>query len=286
MKFWVVAKEGLLGKEVCGYFEERGIAFIGSAHSEADILDPKSIKSFFETHTPTHIVNCAAYVNVDEAEKKGKEDAFKLNVMGPKNLRELSEKQGARLIHIGTDYVFDGKKRDEYVENDSTGPINEYGRTKLEGEIEVLKYEKAVCIRTASLYGLGKPGIISHMIDSLKEKEIVQHIMDQISSPTYTKDLAEAIFAVRDQKGVFHFANKGGVSRYGLLVHIWHLAKELGIDIRCKEVNSVTQKDCKRAAIRPERSVLSSKKIEVFLEKPVRTWEEALREYMSCYVNK
>ncbi len=280
MKFWVVGKEGLLGSEMCQFFRERKILFVGSLHSEADILDEKALARFYGEHKPTHIVNCAAYVNVDEAEGKGKELAYALNVVGPKNLTSLAKKEGVRLLHIGTDYVFDGEKKSDYVETDETNPINEYGRTKLLGEIEVVKYEKGLCLRTASIYGKGKAGIVSGMLDQIKSKEVVQHISDQISTPTYTKDIAEALFQVKDERGIFHFTNEGSVSRYGLLLHIWHLAKELKIEIKCKEARAVLQKECHRPAKRPVRSVLSNKKIEKFLEKPIRKWEEALREYV------
>ncbi len=281
MKFWVVAKDGLLGQELCKYFKEIGIPFVGSSHLDADILNVEALEQFYKKHKPTHIVNCAAYVNVDEAEGVGKQLAYALNVTGPKNLTSIAREHGARLIHIGTDYVFNGNKGAEYVETDTTNPINEYGRTKLQGEIEVLKYEKGLCIRTASIYGSGKPGIVSGILDMLKTKEEAKHISDQISSPTYTKDICEALFAIKDESGVFHFTNSGFVSRYGLVLHIWQLAKELGIETKCKKVIAVLQKEAKRAAIRPLRSVLSNKKIGPFLDKPIRTWEEALREYIT-----
>lgn len=280
MKFWVVGKDGLLGREMCDYFAKNGIFFVGSSHGEADILDEKALLTFYQRHKPTHIVNCAAYVNVDEAEGKGKKQAYLINVEGPKNLTKLAEKEGIRMLHIGTDYVFDGEKKSDYTETDETNPINEYGRTKLLGEKEVIGYEKGLCLRTASIYGEKKRGIISGMVDLIKSKELVQHISDQISTPTYTKDIAEALFQIRDESGIFHFTNEGSVSRYELLVYVWHLAKELGIDVECREVKAVLQKDCNRPARRPIRSVLSNRKIAKFLQKPIRKWEEALREYM------
>jgi dTDP-4-dehydrorhamnose reductase len=280
MKFWVVGKDGLLGSEMCQFFKKQEIFFVASSHSEANILDVEALARFYEGHKPSHIVNCAAYVNVDEAEGKGKELAYALNVDGPKNLTALAKKHGLRMLHIGTDYVFDGEKKSDYVETDETNPINEYGRTKLLGEVEVVKYEKGLCLRTASIYGKGKAGIVSGILDQIKSKEVVQHISDQISTPTYTKDIAEALFQIKDESGIFHFTNEGSVSRYGLLLHIWHLAKELGIEVKCKEVRAVLQNECHRPAKRPLRSVLSNKKIEKFLEKPIRNWEEALREYV------
>jgi dTDP-4-dehydrorhamnose reductase len=287
MFFWVIAKDGLLGSEVCRFFQNNQIPFVATSHQEADILDEKALENFYQSQPikPTHIVNCSAYVLVDEAENSGRKLAFALNVTGPKNLTALAKKHDMRLIHIGTDYVFDGEKLEDYTESDPTSPINEYGKTKLLGEEEVVSYDKGLCIRTASLYGPTKPGIVSGIIDLLKTKESVGHIIDQVSSPTYTKDLAEAIFAIKDQKGVFHFTNSGYTSRYELVVYVIKLAKELGIEIKCKEVKPVLQKNSKRAAIRPKRSVLSCEKITPFLKQPIRTWESALTEYMSTYAN-
>ncbi len=281
MKFWVVGKDGLLGKEMVSYFSENKIPFVPSSHYEADILDSTALEEFIQKNKPSHIVNCAAYVDVDKAESTGKELAYQLNVEGPKNLTRLAKKHGIRLIHVGTDYVFDGNKGGDYVETDSTHPINIYGETKLLGEQEVVRYEKGLCIRTASLYGSGKEGIVSGLLDILKTNKECKHISDQISSPTFTKDLAEAIYQVRDESGIFHFTNKGDISRYGLLLHMFHLAKELNIEINCEKVIAVTQKEAKRPATRPLRSVLCIKKIEPFLKMPIRTWESALREYIT-----
>ena len=281
MKFWVIAKDGLLGKEMCSYFAEKKISFVASSHVEADILDFESLEKFFQKDKFTHIVNCSAYTDVDRAESSEKALAYLLNVEGPKNLTRLSKKYNIHLIHIGTDYVFDGKKGGGYAETDHVNPINIYGETKLLGEEEVIKYEKGVCIRTASLYGEGKPGIVSGILEALKNNEECKHISDQISTPTYTKDLAEAIFALKDESGIFHFTNKGDVSRYGLLLHLFHLAKELNITIKCKKVIAITQNEANRPASRPLRSVLSTKKVEPFLKTPIRTWESALREYVT-----
>ncbi len=287
MLFWVIGRDGLLGREVCDFFKANQIPYVATSHQEADILNEGALEHFYQLQDPkpTHIVNCAAYVLVDEAENSGRKLAFSLNVTGPKNLTTLCRRHDLRLIHIGTDYVFDGEKLGDYEESDPTCPINEYGKTKLLGEEEVISYEKGLCIRTASLYGCRKPGIVSGILDLLKTKESVGHIIDQVSSPTYTKDLAEAIFALKDQSGVFHFTNSGETSRYELVHYIMQLAGEFGIKITCKEVKPILQKNSKRAAIRPKRSVLCCKKITPFMKQPIRTWESALREYMSIYVN-
>ena len=261
MKFWVVGSQGLLGQEMCAHLGEKGV---GSSRTEADILNPEALARFYEVHRPTHIVNCVAYTDVDKAEKDPL--AYALNVTGVQNLVDLAAMHRVHLIHISTDYVFDGKKRMPYEESDVTHPINAYGHTKRMGEEIVLQYEKGLSVRTASLYGVYKKGLISGMIEALQTRDEVQHVTDQISSPTWTKDLASGIYQLRDATGVAHFVNRGEVSRYGLLVHLAHLIKSKA------RIKAVTQKEIQRPAARPVYSVLA-------MRHEVRTWEEALEEY-------
>jgi|JI9StandDraft_1071089.scaffolds.fasta_scaffold05004_5 dTDP-4-dehydrorhamnose reductase len=283
MKFWVVSDEGLVGREMCDFLQREAISFVGSNRYEVDILDEKGILAFFDKHKPTHIVNCAAVAIVDNCEVKDRERAFTVNAIGPQNLARLARIKGARLIHIGTDYVFDGREKRPYEEGDPVNPINEYGFSKLEGEKLLFKeYPEAVEVRTSSLYGLGKKGLIWYILQALQSEEIVQGITDQTSSPTNTKDLVEALFAVRDQSGIFHFANKGEASRFGLIEELFRLAKASEIELRCKKVVPIRQEESKRSAPRPVYSVLSSKKIAPYLRKEIRTWQEALADYFEA----
>jgi dTDP-4-dehydrorhamnose reductase len=281
MKFWVVASSGLVGMEMCNTLLRKKIDFVGSTHAEADVLNKEALERYFKLHRPTHIVNCSAYVDVDGAEGKGGRLCHDINVQGIVHLAELAGKYLARLIHIGTDYVFDGESNLDYVETDPTNPINVYGKTKLEGETRCLEiYPKAVCVRTASLYGPGKEGLITGMIRSLESNEIAKHISDQTSTPTYTHDLAEALFDIRDQSGIFHFVNKGHASRVELLEEVKRLLVRKGVSMKCQRIVGVLQSDAHRLAIRPKRSVLSTKKIEPYLSRPIRTWQEALADYL------
>ncbi len=284
MIFWIVGCEGLVGKEMCRFLEEEAISFVGSSREEANILDTDSLRKFFEKHRPTHIVNAAALAIVDKCEEKERERAFLVNVEGVGNLARVAREKAVRLIHIGTDYVFDGTKKRPYEEDDEVNPVNEYGQCKLEGEkLLFQEYPEAVEVRTSSLYGLGKKGLIWYIVNALKTEETVYAISDQTSSPTYTKDLAEAIFAVRDQAGIFHFANKGEVSRYGLTEEVKRLLLLEGETLHCKKIVPKTQLEMGRSAKRPPYSVLSCKKIEPYLTKPLRTWQTALRDYFETF---
>lgn len=280
MKVWVVASSGLVGQDVVKELEKRQIRYVGTTHKEVDIVDESKMQNYYLAEAPTHIINCAADVDVDGAEGPCKERSYQVNVQGVIHLAHLAKKYKARLVHISTDYVFDGEKGTDYVENDPVHPINEYGKAKLEGEENLLRiYPHAVSIRTASLYGLGKEGLITGIVKVLQEKEEVRHISDQVSSPTYTKDLAGAIVDVLDLSGVYHYTNKGAISRVGLVQEVKRLCDAISIPLACRKIVGVTRKESQRPAMRPKRSVLNCDKIVPYLTRPIRSWQEALQEY-------
>lgn len=285
MKFWVVAKNGLVGMEMCQCLERRKESFVASSHKEADVLSKEALEAFYQAHRPTHIINCSANVNVDKAENEEKKLAYDVNVTGTLHLAELAKRHKIRLIHISTDYVFDGESDREYLETDPVHPINAYGKTKCEGEMRMLLlYPEAVSVRTASLYGLPKEGLVSGIIHALKTQEIVKHISDQVSSPTNTYDLAEALYDVRNESGIFHFVNKGHTSRLGLVEEIKRILEERGVSLKCRKLVGVTRAESQRPAVRPRRVVLSTKKIEPLLSHPIRSWQEAVGGYIECYL--
>ncbi len=278
---WVVGCAGLVGKEMVKFVQEKGISCIGSTSEQVDVTDIESIRSFCKKHRPTHIINCSAHVHVDQAEKEERELAFAVNVTGVENLAEIAKEQGVHLIHIGTDYVFDGEKDSQYSETDEVNPINIYGLTKLQGEQRMLEiYPSAVCVRTASLYGKEKPGLVTYMIKALETQDEVLAIVDQVSTPTYVTCLVRAIWDIRNEKGIFHFVNKGHASRLDLARELMKHAETAGKKIKCTRLIGVKDRDSGRAAKRPHRSVLSTKKIEPYLSQPILSWQAALSQYL------
>lgn len=278
---WVVASQGLVGIDMIKFLEKKGIKHISSTRHEADVTKPEALAQFFDKHNPTHIINCSANVNVDLAEDQERQLAYDVNVTGTANLAQLAKEKGVKLVHISTDYVFDGEKETDYVETDPVNPINHYGVTKLEGEQKLLEiYPEAVSIRTASVYGSGKQGLVAGIIKMLETKEEAKGITDQTSTPTYSPHLVKALWDLRDQKGIFHFVNKGFASRFDLVKEIKDLADQHGIPIKCQRLLGLESIEFGRAAVRPRRSVLSTAKIEKILSWPIPTWKEALQEYL------
>jgi dTDP-4-dehydrorhamnose reductase len=281
VKIWVVGKEGLVGKEMSIFLKTHHIPYFGTGKKEGDICDPALLEEVYQRERPTHIFNCSAYVDVDKAETKEAGLAFDINVLGVVNLAHLAKKHKIHLVHISTDYVFDGEMERDYLENDPVSPINVYGKTKQEGEEKMLSiYPKACSIRTASLFGFAKPNLIFYIVKGLQEETRMEGFSDQISSPTYVKDLVHAMYDLRDQSGIFHFVNIGSVSRVGLIEEVKKQIEARGMQLKCKEIKSVTRYEKVRAALRPRRSALSTAKIEKYLTFPIRTWQEAVSAYL------
>lgn len=277
MLVWIVGKAGLLGKAM---MSGMNVSHIGSAREEVDVLKPSMIEAFYLKHRPTHIVNCTAIVQVDKAEGELFNEAERINVHGVENLALLAKRHHLKLIHISTDYVFDGKKREAYVEEDKTNPVNRYGQTKLIGEQKLLEIlPSVVIIRTASVFGPGKYGLIDSLVDLLEQKEQCSFVTDQISSPTYVDDIVAATTCLLDASGIYHFVNGGFCSRYDLLCFVKDLMVKYQVPFKCKKISKSTQKDFQRAAIRPARSVLSTKKIEPLLHFSIRSWQDAVEDF-------
>ena len=278
MKILITGANGLLGHELSSIL--KGHTLILLSHSQLDISDPESVNKQIDSSSPDIIINSAAYTQVDACETNY-DLAFKSNAIGPKNLAIKCKQLGIPLIHISTDYVFEGneKKNSPLVEDDKLGPKTVYGKTKLEGEKMVQENcQKYFILRTAWLYGEGKNFVKTMMSLSKKNKEL-KVVNDQIGSPTYAKDLAKAIKEIIEKKsdkyGIYHVTNKGEVSWYEFAKKIFEIKN---IEIK---VNPCTSEEFPRPAPRPHYSVLSNQKWIDAGFTPMRDYEEALNEYLN-----
>ena len=277
MKILITGANGLLGHELSSILKGHTILL---SHSQLDISDPESVNKQIDSSSPDIIINSAAYTQVDACETNY-DLAFKSNAIGPKNLAIKCKQLGIPLIHISTDYVFEGneKKNSPLVEDDKLGPKTVYGKTKLEGEKMVQENcQKYFILRTAWLYGEGKNFVKTMLSLSKKNKEL-KVVNDQIGSPTYAKDLAKAIKEIIEKKsdkyGIYHVTNKGEVSWYEFAKKIFEIKN---IEIK---VNPCTSEEFPRPAPRPHYSVLSNQKWIDAGFTPMRDYEEALNEYLN-----
>lgn len=267
--FLITGSNGQLGTELSKLLPEAILTDV----NDLDITDEEAVKNYVKKNNINTIINCAAYTAVDKAEDD-EQVATKINVDGPRNLA-LS---GASVVHISTDYVFDGSAHKPYQPEDKANPVSVYGRTKLAGETEVLKYaQKAVIIRTAWLYSSYGNNFVKTMLRLGKEKESLNVVADQIGSPTYAADLAAAIVKILPQmslenKGIYHFTNEGVCSWYDFAHKIMELA---GLD--CK-VNPIPSSAYPTKANRPFYSVLDKNKIKNTFNIEIEHWEDSLKK--------
>lgn len=282
MKILITGSKGMLANAVIDKFKENHELILTDVE-DLDITNQNAVLNFVETNKPDCIINCAAYTAVDKAEEQ--EDlANKINSDGPKNLAIAANKNNIVLAHVSTDYVFSGDKKIEesYKEDEATYPVTAYGRTKLNGEIEVKKNcSQHYIFRTAWLYGEGN-NFVRTMIKLGKEREEVGVVYDQHGSPTYAEDLASIIYQALDRKipyGIYHATNQGFTTWYEFTKKIYELA-----NINCK-VNPVTSAEFVRPAKRPANSKLSKEKLlNAGVEVP--TYEDALKRYIKKELNK
>ena len=277
MNILVTGCNGQLGNEIQLLEKENPQhCFFNTDVEELDITDQLAVEQFVAQNKIEGIINCAAYTAVDKAESN-KELCTSLNTVAPAYLAAAIDKRNGWMIHINTDYVFDGTKHTPYVEDDTPCPNSVYGSTKLAGELGVRKFcKKAMIIRTAWLYSTFGNNFVKTMIRLGKEKEQLGVIFDQIGTPTYARDLAVVIMTAINKgikPDVYHFSNEGVISWYDFTKAIHRIA---GIDT-C-HVKPLHTTEYPTPASRPAYSVLDKTKPKNAYGIEIPYWEESLAE--------
>jgi dTDP-4-dehydrorhamnose reductase len=281
VKVLIAGSKGQLGIELTKQLRKNDIEYVGYDLPELDISNLEQVNQVIESEKPTIVINCAAYTNVDGCETDT-EGAYSVNAKGPENLAINCEKCGAKLVHISTDYVFDGKGLIEngearpYQETDETNPQTVYGETKRAGEILVQKNcTKYFIFRTAWLYGEGK-NFVRTMLALAQKHSKLTVVNDQVGSPTSTVDLTKVILElmVTENFGLYHATCHGKCSWYDFSKEIFKLR---GINV---EVEPVTSEAFVRPAKRPAYSVLENRKLQEIGLDSFRDWKESLKEYL------
>ncbi|CAA6819793.1 MAG: dTDP-4-dehydrorhamnose reductase (EC [uncultured Sulfurovum sp.] len=249
-----------------------------------DITDREALESFCKDKSIHIIINCAAYTAVDQAESDV-ETANEVNHLAVKTMAQIAKKESIRLIHISTDYVFDGENYRPYLENDVVNPQGVYGETKLEGENAILKEnpEGAVIIRTSWVYSSFGNNFVKTMLRLAKERDELGIIFDQVGTPTYAKHLAETILHIvhnntkaQESVEIYHYSNEGVCSWYDFAKAIFELS-----DITCK-VNAIKTAQYPTPAKRPHYSVLDKEKIKSHYQTlEIPYWKDGLKECLS-----
>jgi len=283
MKVLVVGSHGMLGRDLVSRLSSLsdpvnpGNEVIAADREHVDITHGENISKFIVQANPDVIVNCAAFSNVDACETQISE-AFVVNAGGARNVALAGKQTGAKIIHISTDYVFDGMKNEPYLETDKPHPISVYGKSKLEGELAVQETGgNYVIIRTAWLFGPLRKNFVTTILALGRKNRSVSVVTDQHGSPTYTADLSDAIRTAisKDLRGIYHVTNSGTCSRYEWAQKIFELT---GNQV---SVIPIKTADYKRAARVPHNSSLDCTKYTTTTGQKMRPWQEALREYIS-----
>ena len=274
MKVLVTGAKGMLGQDLCPILEDYGFEAIETDYDSLDITNELMVRKVFEETTPDYVVHCAAYTNVDKAEEDI-ETASKINVLGTEYIARTCAKHDIPLLYISTDYVFNGRKETPYSITDIPSPINNYGLTKYQGE-EIIKKlcDKYYITRTSWLYGHHGKNFVETMI-SLKDKEILKVVDDQIGCPTWTVELAKAITGLlqTENYGTHHVCGSGSTSWYGFAKEVFDY---LGLAVNLQPCKT---EEFPRLAKRPHYSVMENNNI-------CRYWKDALHDYLDLRIEE
>ena len=278
MRVLVTGADGMLGFALADSVPA-GVELIGTDVGTLDITDAAAVAAAVEEHAPRAVLNAAAYTNVDGCESHEAE-ALAVNGLGAGNLAAACAAAGIPLLHVSTDYVFDGRipAPGEYGEDDAVGPLSAYGRTKLAGEQAIAAaLPEHWIVRTQWLYGLHGPNFVETMLRLAGERDRLAVVDDQVGSPTSTHSLAPLLWKVlleRPPFGIYHATNAGHCSWHGFAVEIF---RQAGVTIT---VDSMSSDQLDRPAPRPARSVLSNARLRAALGDSPGPWQDALKDYL------
>ncbi len=283
MRIALFGGSGQLGTELKGRSKALDFELFSPVRKEVDVTEPEQVRGVLANLQPDVVINAAAYTAVDKAEEE-RERAYAVNAEGPRNIAEGCRSIGARMLHISTDYVFDGALGRPLSEQDPVNPLSVYGASKLAGEgacLEILGEQCAV-LRTQALYGRGGANFVSTMLSLFKERDVIKVVNDQFVSPTWAGWLAEVVLdMIRiESKGVFHASCSGIVSWFDFACAIQAGAKSiLGLESNTV-IDPVAAEAYKRPATRPVFSAFDTKKLEGVLKRPAVSWQMGLDSFL------
>ena len=273
----ITGANGQLGYDFQRLFKKENIDFIATDVNDLDITDINKIREFVKDKNIDMIINCAAYNNVDKAEDEV-ELCTKLNTQAPYELSIVAREIGADFVTYSTDFVFDGAKNSPYTEEDIPNPLSVYGKTKLEGERKVLtSYDRSFVIRTSWVFGVANNNFNKQVMNWSKSKDILSIVDDQISSPTYSKDLAYYSWELIKTKkyGLYHLSNGGEASKYDQAKYVLDKINW------CGTLNPAKTSDFNLKAKRAPYTKLDSSKIEKIINKKIPNWKEGIDRFLA-----
>jgi len=275
---WVLGARGTLGSAVCNHVKRQGVALYASSR-EVDVANIDQLETFImgRPTVPTHVINCAGYKAIDQAERDPSE-AQLVNAVGPANLAKLGRKFGFRVIHVSTGTLLGGFKERVLGEGALACPINNYARSKLDGERALMSIlPNSTIVRSSWIFG-GAGCYICKMLKDLFSQPSLTVIDDHLSRPTAAPDLAHALWRLKDSPGIWHFANSGVTSWYGIAQELLSILKERGFAVTCSSILPISGTQVNLKVPRPSHAILDTSRVEAHLGEIPRPWQIALSE--------
>jgi len=287
MKILLTGAGGQLASDLSAALKGAGMSVAGYDSKSLDVSDGKRVMEEVSVFKPGIIINCGAYTKVDLAEKE-RGQAFAVNKDGPAHLAEAAKKVNAVLVHISTDFVFDGLKSTPYAEADKTNPLSVYGESKLAGETEIMeRMEKYIIVRTSWLYGKSGHNFVKTILKYAAERDFLNVVFDQAGTPTWTVDLSEALLKIVEsvqqgskEYGTYNFSNEGVASWYDFADAIVEEARTLGKDMQCRSVRPILTSEYPTLAKRPAYSVLDKSKVKNTFNVTIPHWRASLKKML------
>ena len=277
MRILLIGSNGQLGNDFQKLFYKKNIKYTATDYKELNIVNSTDLEEFFkENGNFTHIINCAAYNDVDKAENEI-EQCFKVNDEAPLIISRYAKKMEAIFVTYSTDFIFDGRKKSPYLEEDIISPLSVYGKSKSNMEEKILKeYKKVLVIRTSWLFGIGGNNFNKQIINWSKLRDSLNIVDDQVSAPTYSADLAEFSWKLiqTEKYGLYHITNSGEASKYEQAKYVLEKIGWKG------KLNRAKTADFNLPAKRPEYSKLSSEKVEKLLGEKIPTWQSGIDRFL------
>jgi len=286
MKALIVGCHGQVGTELLALASGYNIEAVGFDRNKLDITDEKAVQACVQAERPDVIINAAAYTAVDKAEDD-KNAAKAVNATAVGYLAKACVQADIPLVHISTDYVFDGSKTEAYVENDAVSPLGVYGETKLEGEVLVQETcKKYYIFRTSWVFSAHGNNFVKTMLRLGAEREELGIVADQYGKPTSAQEIARVIYEVlashKNAWGIYHLAQPSATSWHGFATSIFTEAKQQGLSLSVKKVNAITTAEFPTPAKRPGNSELDCNKLETTFDIKLQSWRASLKNVIKA----
>ena len=288
MKILITGAQGQVGKELTAIANQKGFDVIAASRADLDITQLQKVESFITQHTPDVVINAAAHTAVDKAEEELKL-AFAINRDGAENIALACAKQNIPLLHISTDYVFDGTQPESYSENNAVSPLGVYGESKWQGEEAIRKnLNDFIILRVAWVFGAQGNNFVKTMLRLGKDRDELNVVADQFGGPSPAKDIAETLIGLVEQYqsnktlawGTYHYCGESKASWYDFATEIFKQAFELGLLDKKVKVKPITTAEYPTAAKRPSNSMLDCSKLKNTFGIEMPEWKEALKQVL------